>query len=237
MLCGDESRRFLVFAAADLREDAIVVSSALLLLEDVDFYRDRSRSLRDLLGGELRDLLVRPDGSVEARRVRAGLAGLEPEPSYPRGRPWNARPPLSSLRGRAWSRRSLSVRNWQQLGKFCAVGAVGYVINLAVYDVLRHAGLHYLVAATCSFLVAVTSNYTWNRLWTFREHRGHVGIQGMRFFLVSLAALGANLARALPPGRLRRARQASGAGHRDRARDAAQLRREQALVVPRPSGS
>jgi dolichol-phosphate mannosyltransferase len=88
----------------------------------------------------------------------------------------------------------LSVRNWQQLGKFCAVGAVGYLINLGVYDALLHERLHYLVAATCSFLVAVTSNYTWNRLWTFREHRGHLGIQGMRFFLVSLAALGANLA-------------------------------------------
>ncbi len=87
----------------------------------------------------------------------------------------------------------LSVRNWQQLGKFCVVGAVGYLINLAVYDLLLHRGVHYLVAATCSFLVAVTSNYIWNRVWTFREHRGHVGIQGMRFFLVSLAALGANL--------------------------------------------
>jgi putative flippase GtrA len=86
-----------------------------------------------------------------------------------------------------------SVRNWQQLGKFCAVGAVGYLINLAVYDALLHAGLHYLLAATCSFLVAVTSNYTWNRLWTFREHRGHLGVQGMRFLVVSLAALGANL--------------------------------------------
>jgi putative flippase GtrA len=49
------------------------------------------------------------------------------------------------------------------------------------------------VAATCSFLVAVTSNYAWNRLWTFRELRGHFGVQGMRFFVVSLAALGANL--------------------------------------------
>ena len=86
-----------------------------------------------------------------------------------------------------------SVRNWQQLGKFCVVGAIGYLINLAVYDALLHEGLHYLVAATCSFLVAVTSNYTLNRLWTFREHRGHLGIQGMRFFLVSLVALGANL--------------------------------------------
>jgi hypothetical protein len=67
VLCGDESSRFLVFAAADLREDAIHVSSALLLLEDVDFYRNRSRSLRDLLrGGELLDLLVAADGSAEA---------------------------------------------------------------------------------------------------------------------------------------------------------------------------
>ena len=33
----------------------------------------------------------------------------------------------------------LSVRNWQQLGKFCVVGAVGYLINLAVYDALLHA--------------------------------------------------------------------------------------------------
>src|SRR5436190_11364284 len=87
-----------------------------------------------------------------------------------------------------------SIRNWQQLGKFCVVGAVGYLINLAVYDALLHEGVHYLVAATGSFLVAVTSNYTFNRLWTFREHRGHVGIQGMRFLAVSLAALAANLA-------------------------------------------
>ena len=87
----------------------------------------------------------------------------------------------------------LSVRNWKQLGKFCVVGAVGYLTNLAVYDALLHGGLHYLLAATCSFLVAVTSNYTWNRLWTFREERGHLGIQGMRFLVVSLAALGANL--------------------------------------------
>jgi hypothetical protein len=73
VLCGDESRRFLVFAAADLQEDAIRVSSALLLLEDLDFYRDRARSLRTLLGsGELRDLLLAPDGSVEAVVVQRG---------------------------------------------------------------------------------------------------------------------------------------------------------------------
>jgi putative flippase GtrA len=87
-----------------------------------------------------------------------------------------------------------STRTWEQLAKFAVVGAIGYAINLAVYRTLLHAGLHFLAAATCSFLVAVTSNYTWNRIWTFRDQRGHIGVQGMRFFLVSLAALGANLA-------------------------------------------
>jgi putative flippase GtrA len=84
--------------------------------------------------------------------------------------------------------------NWTQLAKFCIVGGVGYVINLGVYAALLHGGLHYLLAATFSFLVAVTSNYTWNRLWTFRDRRRGVAAQGMRFFVVSLASLGANLA-------------------------------------------
>jgi putative flippase GtrA len=83
--------------------------------------------------------------------------------------------------------------NWEQLAKFCAVGAIGYGINLVVYAALLHAGLHYLIAATGSFLVAVTSNYTWNRLWTFRDRRRGVAAQGMRFFVVSLGSLGANL--------------------------------------------
>jgi hypothetical protein len=79
VLCGDESQRFLAFAAADLREDAIEVPSALLLLEDVEFYRGRSRSLRALLGaaaasegrevGVLRDLLLTPEGAVSALLV------------------------------------------------------------------------------------------------------------------------------------------------------------------------
>lgn len=39
----------------------------------------------------------------------------------------------------------------------------------------------------------MTSNYTWNRLWTFRGDRGHIAYQGLRFLVVSGVALGANL--------------------------------------------
>src|SRR3954466_11328551 len=92
--------------------------------------------------------------------------------------------------GRALRRPS----NWLQLAKFGAVGATGYSVNLAVYTaLLRGADWHYAYAATVSFLVAVTNNYLWNRLWTFRDQRGHVGFQGLRFFAVALVAYGANL--------------------------------------------
>jgi putative flippase GtrA len=84
--------------------------------------------------------------------------------------------------------------NWVQLAKFSTVGASGYVINLAVYTaLLRGAGFHYAAAATCSFLVAVTNNYIWNRLWTFHAQRGHVGWQGLRFLVVAVIAYAANL--------------------------------------------
>lgn len=84
--------------------------------------------------------------------------------------------------------------NWEQLVKFCVVGATGYVVNLIVYTLLLEgAGFHYVPAAIGSFLVAVTNNYVWNRLWTFRGQRGHVVFQGLRFVVVSTIALGANL--------------------------------------------
>jgi putative flippase GtrA len=101
--------------------------------------------------------------------------------------------PPSVSRGRvdaALRRRA----NWEQLFKFCAVGATGYIVNLVVYTaLLRGADLHYVPAAIGSFLVAVSNNYWWNRHWTFRGQRGHVVFQGLRFLVVSTMALGANL--------------------------------------------
>jgi len=84
--------------------------------------------------------------------------------------------------------------NWEQLAKFCAVGASGYIVNLVVYvALLDGANLDYRVAATGSFLVAVTNNYLWNRLWTFRRDRGHFAHQGLRFLVVSVIVYVGNL--------------------------------------------
>jgi putative flippase GtrA len=97
---------------------------------------------------------------------------------------------LRARAGHALRQRS----NWAQLAKFCAVGASGYVVNLLVYvALLDGADLHYRLAASGSFLVAVTNNYLWNRLWTFRRDRGHFAHQGLRFLAVSVIVYLGNL--------------------------------------------
>jgi putative flippase GtrA len=84
--------------------------------------------------------------------------------------------------------------NWFQLGRFGAVGASGYVVNLAVFVLcLQGLGLHYLLAGTAAFLVAVTNNFLLNRHWTFRARDGHAGFQAARFLSVSVAAFVLNL--------------------------------------------
>lgn len=90
--CGDESRRFLPFAACQTGPEEIAVGSALMLLEDVAFYTERGVSFRSLLdgeveGGELRDLDFDSSGAVttlavevdgETRRIPAAGALVVP---------------------------------------------------------------------------------------------------------------------------------------------------------------
>lgn len=84
--------------------------------------------------------------------------------------------------------------NWVQLVRFAAVGASGYVVNLAIFALcVEGLSVNYRVAAAIAFLVAVSNNFFWNRHWTFDARGGHAGFQAARFFVVSLAAFGFNL--------------------------------------------
>lgn len=84
--CGDDSTRFLPYAACQTTTTEIAVQSALMLLEDVAFYEKRGSSFRSLLGGsvagggELRDVVLGNAGAIteldveesgERRRVPA----------------------------------------------------------------------------------------------------------------------------------------------------------------------
>jgi putative flippase GtrA len=85
-------------------------------------------------------------------------------------------------------------QNWVQLVRFGAVGASGYLVNLAVFALcVKVFDVHYLVAASAAFVVAVSNNFVLNRQWTFSASGGHAGFQAARFVTVSLLAFAFNL--------------------------------------------
>ena len=84
--------------------------------------------------------------------------------------------------------------SWLQLLKFGVVGGSGYLINLGVFAFLSgNLGVYHLVAAIGAFCVAVTSNFLWNRYWTFGPGEGLAHLQAARFLAVSIACLAINL--------------------------------------------
>jgi dolichol-phosphate mannosyltransferase len=84
--------------------------------------------------------------------------------------------------------------SWIQLLKFGIVGGSGYLINLGVFAFLSgNLGVYHAVAAVGAFCVAVTSNFLWNRYWTFGPGEGLAHRQAARFFAVSVASLVINL--------------------------------------------
>jgi putative flippase GtrA len=84
--------------------------------------------------------------------------------------------------------------NWLQLARFCAVGATGYVVNLATFALCTdQLDVDYRVAATVAFLVAVTNNFVWNRRWTFGLTGRGRRRQAARFLAVSGGAFAVNL--------------------------------------------
>ena len=78
--------------------------------------------------------------------------------------------------------------NWLELVRFCVVGGSGYIINVGIFW-LAYRHLPYMVAFIISFTVAATSNFIWNRVWTFKIEHGEPHVQYARFLAVSLLAL------------------------------------------------
>lgn len=78
--------------------------------------------------------------------------------------------------------------------KFAIVGAIGMVVDLAVLTFSREIlELSLSLAVGLGFSVAVVSNFTWNRLWTFPESRHRpVSTQLAQFTVINLIGLGLN---------------------------------------------
>jgi putative flippase GtrA len=75
--------------------------------------------------------------------------------------------------------------------KFAVVGAFGAFVDFGVANMLVfafHASL--IVAGTISFICAIFSNFTWNRLWTYPDSRSKSPItQFIQFSVISVMGL------------------------------------------------
>ena len=67
------------------------------------------------------------------------------------------------------------------------VGAIGFVVDFGIFNVLRNwLGLPFWIAQTISFLLAATNNFLWNRFWTYPDSRSKsVDRQAAQFLIVS----------------------------------------------------
>ena len=75
--------------------------------------------------------------------------------------------------------------------KFAIVGAVGAVVDFGVANFMVYAiHVSLIVAGTVSFICAVFSNFTWNRLWTYPDSRSKSPfLQFFQFSIISLIGL------------------------------------------------
>lgn len=77
--------------------------------------------------------------------------------------------------------------------KFGAVGASGMAVHFGVLFLCKEVlSINPYVANTIGFITAATTNYILNRIWTFRSHEKQVGVEYLKFILVSVVGLGIN---------------------------------------------
>jgi putative flippase GtrA len=82
-------------------------------------------------------------------------------------------------------------KEFNRFAKFAIVGALGAIIDFGLLNLMRGVfGWDLLWANTFSVSVAILSNFTWNRYWTFPESRSRKKrIQLPQFALVNLIGL------------------------------------------------
>jgi putative flippase GtrA len=80
-----------------------------------------------------------------------------------------------------------------EIAKFGVVGAVAYIVDFGLFNVLHSSGLGPLSAKTISTIVAATVAYFGNRHWSF-THRARTGLRREYTIFVVLSAVGLGIA-------------------------------------------
>ena len=74
--------------------------------------------------------------------------------------------------------------------KFCIVGFSGLIVDFATTWVLKEKlRTNKYLANSTGFILAVSSNYIFNRIWTFQSTNSSISIEFASFFIVSLIGL------------------------------------------------
>jgi len=77
--------------------------------------------------------------------------------------------------------------------KFCTVGLSGLVIDFGATWILKEkVKIYRYLANTCGFILAASSNYLLNRVWTFESQSKQIGAEYISFFAIALVGLGIN---------------------------------------------
>lgn len=77
--------------------------------------------------------------------------------------------------------------------KFGIVGFSGLVIDFTITFLLKEKiRVHRYIANSCGFIVAASSNYLLNRIWTFHSQNEQVLIEYSSFIVISVIGLGIN---------------------------------------------
>ena len=95
--------------------------------------------------------------------------------------------------------------NHYQVSNFMIVGGIGYVVNIVVYTLLLMVPFftqegfilggkqYYLFPFVLSSLVAITSNYILNKIWTFRDFK-EKSLGPLRYLAMAVGTLALDLA-------------------------------------------
>jgi putative flippase GtrA len=74
--------------------------------------------------------------------------------------------------------------------KFCAVGLSGMIIDFGITWLLKEKiRVNKYIANSTGFILAATSNYIWNRIWTFQSENNHIATEYLFFIVISLTGL------------------------------------------------
>ena len=80
-----------------------------------------------------------------------------------------------------------------ELIKFCFVGGSGVLVDFGTTWLLKEK-IHIIryIANSCGFIVAASTNYLLNRLWTFHSNNPQILKEYLLFFGISLLGLAIN---------------------------------------------